>query len=50
MNWTFKQECSDCKYYREGECIHPHSAYCDNSELWTPEWFEDYEVNMDEEV
>lgn len=24
MNWAFKQECSDCKYYNSGECTHPH--------------------------
>lgn len=38
MNWAFKQECSDCKYYNSGECTHPHYMYCEHCELWTPKW------------
>lgn len=37
MTWTFKQECSDCKYCVDGKCIHPHCMYCEHCELWTPE-------------
>ena len=38
MNWAFKRECSDCKYYNNGECTHPHYMYCEHCELWTPKW------------
>lgn len=43
MNWAFKQECSDCKYYNSGsgECTHPHYMYCEHCELWTPKWNND---------
>jgi hypothetical protein len=34
--WTFKKECTDCKYCTGGKCTHPHSMYCEHSELWTP--------------
>lgn len=40
MCWTFKKECSDCKYCIDGKCAHRHSMYCEHSELWTPNWFE----------
>ena len=43
MNWAFKQECSDCKYYNSGECTHPHYMYCEYSELWIPIWFDRYD-------
>lgn len=36
MCWTFRKECSDCKYHVEGKCNHPHSMYCEHCELWTP--------------
>ena len=36
MEITFKQECSDCKYYAHGWCFHPYSIYCEHSEYWTP--------------
>ena len=41
MNWTFKKECCDCKYYKDGECVHQYFMYCEHSELWTPIWFEE---------
>jgi hypothetical protein len=36
MNWTFKPECSDCKYCEDAQCTHPHYMYCEHCELWTP--------------
>ena len=44
MNWTFKLECSDCKYYYNDTCIHPNSMYCECSELWTPRENDDSET------
>ena len=48
VNWTFKKECSDCKYYKDGQCTHPCCMYCEHCELWAPEennnaeWFKVY--------
>ena len=36
MNWTFKPECSDCKYCEDAQCTHPYYMYCENCELWAP--------------
>ena len=36
MNWVFRSECCDCKYYEDAQCIHPYSTYCEHCELWTP--------------
>lgn len=39
MEFTFRQECSACKYHEDGLCIHPHALYCEHCELWTPNWY-----------
>lgn len=41
MEYTFDKRCSDCKYFKDGKCIHPHSMYCQHCELWTPNWYKD---------
>ena len=48
MCWTFKKECYDCKYYKLGECTHPHYMYCNHSELWAPKWFKENKNNKGE--
>ncbi len=40
MEYTFDNRCSNCKYFKDGKCTHPHSMYCQHCELWTPKWFE----------
>lgn len=37
---TFDKGCSDCEYYKNGQCTHPHQMYCQNCSLWTPNWYE----------
>lgn len=38
MCWTFKEECTDCKYFKDGQCTNPYAMYCEHCELWTPNW------------
>ena len=41
MKYTFDKRCSDCKFFKDGKCTHPHSMYCHHCEFWAPKWFYD---------
>lgn len=41
-----KHECSDCKYFMFGTCLHPHSSDCNHSELWTPIGYGEFDISM----
>ena len=38
---TFRKECVDCKYCDDFYCTHEHAQYCEDSSLWTPNWYVD---------
>ena len=40
--------CLDCKYYKKGKCTHEHADYCQQCELWTPNWFTDEQKGVSE--
>lgn len=41
-----EQECSDCKYFMFGSCLHPYSHNCNHSELWTPIGYGEFNILM----
>lgn len=41
-----KKNCSDCKYYMFGTCLHPHSSNCNHSELWAPIGYGEFNISM----
>lgn len=46
MKDSYRQFCSDCKYYMFGDCLHPHSFDCNHSELWTPIGYGEFNISM----
>lgn len=39
--------CIGCKYNQPDDCSHPDADECENSSLWTPDWFDPQLLQLD---